>query len=669
MTVEEIKVKGEGAGDQFPVGMRVLAVDDDPTCLKLLETLLIRCKYHVTTTSQAITALKLLRENKDRFDLVISDVHMPDMDGFKLLELVGLEMDLPVITNESLARAVLSGNGETQAVMKGITHGACDYLLKPVRIEELRNIWQHVVRRRKFDGRSQSNLENGEDGQKSSQINHEGEQGAVDRNGKLKKKRKEQNGEEEEDSDENPRENDDPSAQKKPRVVWSVELHRKFVAAVNQLGIDKAVPKRILDLMKKYRLYLKRLSAVTSQQANIAAALGGRNPSFIHMSSLESFRNYHSLGSTRHLPSVASCQANGLLGRMNTPTAFGVHGLLPSQAVQQIARTQNIPSNHAKDLEKIQAAYPQGVHQGNLFQGFQESNKLFSAGFNGGGLANGSCGDAYANAANGSMLVQANKIPTQNGVLGNSPSFRTRVGEAAQFPDLSRSDNTWQSVVSSKYPAATLPVNDSFNHNNDLTPCSIGDSIAPMPSHIEGAVLRESPSNLEAAVNRNPVIGSDLRNPNPISSLGGSAMPISSLSEDPTTTSFDLRSMSNANPRLDHTANASTSSLSSILPNLQINDPTAQKQGFCSKQMDASLIGEANFGAPILTHDWRIDSRSSNGDQIQGKDDYASGMTKLQNGLSRSIDDIVSAMLKSDRDEFTAFVDGDMGYDLYTLST
>lgn len=52
----------------------------------------------VTTTSQAIMALKLLRENKNKFDLVISDVHMPDMDGFKLLELVGLEMDLPVIS-------------------------------------------------------------------------------------------------------------------------------------------------------------------------------------------------------------------------------------------------------------------------------------------------------------------------------------------------------------------------------------------------------------------------------------------------------------------------------------------------------------------------------------------------------------------------------------------
>ena len=46
----------------------------------------------------AKSALKMLRAGKNQFDLVITDVHMPDMDGFKLLDLIRLEMDLPVIS-------------------------------------------------------------------------------------------------------------------------------------------------------------------------------------------------------------------------------------------------------------------------------------------------------------------------------------------------------------------------------------------------------------------------------------------------------------------------------------------------------------------------------------------------------------------------------------------
>jgi SHAQKYF class myb-like DNA-binding protein len=42
---------------------------------------------------------------------------------------------------------------------------------------------------------------------------------------------------------------DSGSLGKKPRVTWSAELHQQFVTAVNQLGIDKAIPTRILDLM------------------------------------------------------------------------------------------------------------------------------------------------------------------------------------------------------------------------------------------------------------------------------------------------------------------------------------------------------------------------------------------------------------------------------------
>lgn len=135
---------------------------------------------------------------------------------------------------------MLSANGDTKLVMKGITHGACDYLLKPVRIEELKNIWQHVIRRKKFDSKSQKNSGSHD---RTNGGSGEGELGSAgtgnsDQNGKINKKRKDQDEDDDEDQDENGHDTDDPSTQKKPRVVWSVELHRKFVAAVNQLGID-----------------------------------------------------------------------------------------------------------------------------------------------------------------------------------------------------------------------------------------------------------------------------------------------------------------------------------------------------------------------------------------------------------------------------------------------
>lgn len=46
MTVDENRMVEKENSDNFPVGMRVLAVDDDPICLKLLECLLRKCQYH-----------------------------------------------------------------------------------------------------------------------------------------------------------------------------------------------------------------------------------------------------------------------------------------------------------------------------------------------------------------------------------------------------------------------------------------------------------------------------------------------------------------------------------------------------------------------------------------------------------------------------------------------
>ncbi|MCL7051223.1 hypothetical protein MKW94_022016 [Papaver nudicaule] len=247
--------------DSFPIGLRVLVVDDDPTWLKILEKMLKRCSYEVTTCCLARDALDLLRERKDGFDIVISDVNMPDMDGFKLLEHVGLEMDLPVI--------MMSVDGETSRVMKGVQHGACDYLLKPVRMKELKNIWQHVLRKKIHEVRDIESYEGNEDilFRNGSERFEEGNflLGSDLYSGK---KRKEVENKECDDQ-----EYSDFSSVKKARVVWSVDLHQKFVNAVNQIGFDKVGPKKILDLMnvpwltrenvashlQKYRLYLSRL--------------------------------------------------------------------------------------------------------------------------------------------------------------------------------------------------------------------------------------------------------------------------------------------------------------------------------------------------------------------------------------------------------------------------
>lgn len=272
-----------GVSDQFPVGLRVLVVDDDVTCLKILEQMLRRCSYHVTTCSQATAALNMLRERKGGFDVVLSDVHMPDMDGFKLLELVGLEMDLPVI--------MMSADGRTNLVLRGIRHGACDYLIKPIREEQLKNIWQHVIRKKWNENKEHEHSgsmehKRGDD----NNNNHDSEYGSSvneGENGLLTCHKKRRNIKEEDDCE---LESDDPTASKKPRVVWSVELHQQFVSAVNQLGIDKAVPKRILELMnvpgltrenvashlQKFRLYLKRLSGVGGQQGGVLIHFVGR---------------------------------------------------------------------------------------------------------------------------------------------------------------------------------------------------------------------------------------------------------------------------------------------------------------------------------------------------------------------------------------------------------
>lgn len=104
--------------------------------------------------------------------------------------------------------------------MKGISHGACDYLIKPVRIEELKNIWQHVIRKRVKSSVKDEAVGDSDD---AARIPGDFDQ--------TSKKRKEKFVLSEEPVE-------DLSTLKKARVLWSKELHEQFVQAVNHIGIE-----------------------------------------------------------------------------------------------------------------------------------------------------------------------------------------------------------------------------------------------------------------------------------------------------------------------------------------------------------------------------------------------------------------------------------------------
>ncbi|KAK9683331.1 hypothetical protein RND81_10G132700 [Saponaria officinalis] len=90
--------------------------------------------------------------------------------------------------------------------------------------------------------------------------------------------------------DENGDENGLNRAIKRPRLVWTPQLHKRFVDVIEHLGIDKAVPKTIMEMMnvegltrenvashlQKYRLYLKRVEGL----ANDGHSSSRRPPSF-----------------------------------------------------------------------------------------------------------------------------------------------------------------------------------------------------------------------------------------------------------------------------------------------------------------------------------------------------------------------------------------------------
>ena len=108
---------------------KILIVDDELDMRELLELIITdRTAYQVVTVSNPLLVPELLQGGG--FDLLISDLRMPQMDGMELLERVRkIDAQLPYI--------ILTAYGTVDSAIEAMRKGALDYITKPFRQEQI----------------------------------------------------------------------------------------------------------------------------------------------------------------------------------------------------------------------------------------------------------------------------------------------------------------------------------------------------------------------------------------------------------------------------------------------------------------------------------------------------------------------------------------------------
>src|SRR5215510_9193100 len=109
-------------------GERILVVDDEPSVLDACARALARRRYDVHTAAGGIEAISRL--DRERFDLLLTDIKMPDVNGLELVDRAReLDPDLPCV--------VLTGHGTLDAAIDSIRVGVSGFVVKPFTLQEL----------------------------------------------------------------------------------------------------------------------------------------------------------------------------------------------------------------------------------------------------------------------------------------------------------------------------------------------------------------------------------------------------------------------------------------------------------------------------------------------------------------------------------------------------
>lgn len=118
----------------------ILIVEDDKNLRRLIKTYLQRNKYNTYEATNGEEALKVLDQNY--IDLIVSDIMMPQMDGYELIKsLRDAKYNVPIL--------IITAKSEIEDKKEGFLLGADDYMVKPINIEEMLLRIQVLLRRSK----------------------------------------------------------------------------------------------------------------------------------------------------------------------------------------------------------------------------------------------------------------------------------------------------------------------------------------------------------------------------------------------------------------------------------------------------------------------------------------------------------------------------------------
>jgi DNA-binding NtrC family response regulator len=108
---------------------RILAVDDEPNMLRLLERIITeRTPYEITTTSNSLEVPQLLE--RGTFDLVITDLRMPGADGLDILRTIQEQQRQEVVI-------LITAFGTLESATEALSRGVFDYITKPFKKDQI----------------------------------------------------------------------------------------------------------------------------------------------------------------------------------------------------------------------------------------------------------------------------------------------------------------------------------------------------------------------------------------------------------------------------------------------------------------------------------------------------------------------------------------------------